>query len=140
MIPQYSIKIADYTYNLPEEKIAKFPLKERDKCKLLIFRDEKISEGIFSDVSELLDPSELLIVNNTKVIPARLEFQCTTNGVDIKEGNVIQFKVNGTAEDALRQINDHGYAIPYQTDNRPVVKIGVKFNADTRIPESWQIG
>ena len=53
---------------------------------------------------------------------------------------VFEFKVNGTAEDALRQINDHGYAIPYQTDNRPVVKIGVKFNDDTRIPESWQIG
>jgi S-adenosylmethionine:tRNA ribosyltransferase-isomerase len=83
MIPQYSIKIADYTYNLPEEKIAKFPLKERDKCKLLIFRDEKISEGIFSDVSELLDPSELLIVNNTKVIPARLEF-FTENGARVE--------------------------------------------------------
>lgn len=83
MIPQYSIKIADYTYNLPEEKIAKFPLKERDKCKLLIFRDEKISEGIFSDVSELLDPSELLIVNNTKVIPARLEF-FTGNGARVE--------------------------------------------------------
>ncbi len=53
---------------------------------------------------------------------------------------VFEFKVNGTAEDALRQIDDQGYAIPYQTDHRPVVKIGVKFNADTRIPESWQMG
>ncbi|MBQ3658246.1 MAG: S-adenosylmethionine:tRNA ribosyltransferase-isomerase [Bacteroidales bacterium] len=74
MIPQQSIKIADYTYNLPDEKIAKFPLKERDKCKLLIYNNKTITEGIFSDVEELLEKDSLLVVNNTKVIPARLEF------------------------------------------------------------------
>lgn len=74
MIPQQSIKIADYTYNLPDEKIAKFPLKERDKCKLLIYKDKEISEGVFSDITKLLDKDSLLVVNNTKVIPARLEF------------------------------------------------------------------
>lgn len=52
---------------------------------------------------------------------------------------VFELKVSGTAEEALRQIDNQGYAIPYQTDSRPVVKIGVKFNADTRIPENWLI-
>ena len=83
MIPQQSIKIADYTYNLPDEKIAKFPLKERDKCKLLIYKDKEISEGVFSDITDLLDKDSLLVVNNTKVIPARLEF-FTENGARIE--------------------------------------------------------
>jgi hypothetical protein len=50
---------------------------------------------------------------------------------------VFEMKVNGTAEEALHQINDRSYALPYQTDGRPVVKVGVKFNAETRTPESW---
>lgn len=50
---------------------------------------------------------------------------------------VFEMKVNGTAEEALQQIDDRSYALPYQTDGRPVVKVGVKFNAETRTPESW---
>ena len=52
---------------------------------------------------------------------------------------VLELKVNGTAEEALEQIDSRSYAIPYQTDGRRVVKIGVKFNPDTRIPENWVI-
>ncbi len=52
---------------------------------------------------------------------------------------VFELKVNGTAEDALAQIDDKGYAIPYETDGRKVVKVGVKFNVDTRAPEDWII-
>lgn len=47
---------------------------------------------------------------------------------------VFEMKVNDTAINAL-QIDDRGYAIPYQTDGRRVVKVGVKFNAETRVPE-----
>lgn len=50
---------------------------------------------------------------------------------------VFELKVNGTAMEALQQIDDKGYAIPYQADGRRVVKVGVKFNADTRVPEEW---
>ena len=42
-------------------------------------------------------------------------------------------------QQALDQINSKGYAIPYQTDRRKVVKVGVKFNPDTRVPEDWVI-
>lgn len=53
---------------------------------------------------------------------------------------VFELKVNGTAREALTQIDDRSYAIPYQTESKKVVKVGVKFNADTRIPEEWVIG
>ena len=52
---------------------------------------------------------------------------------------VFELKVNGTAEQALEQIDDRGYAIPYQADGRRVVKVGVKFNPDTRVPEEWSM-
>jgi hypothetical protein len=52
---------------------------------------------------------------------------------------VFEMKVHGTAEEALAQIDDKEYAIPYQTDGRKVVKVGVKFNIDTRAPEEWII-
>ena len=52
---------------------------------------------------------------------------------------VFELKVNGTAQEALAQIDEKGYAIPYQTEDKRVVKVGVKFNADTRVPEEWVI-
>jgi len=52
---------------------------------------------------------------------------------------VFELKVNGTAQEALQQIDGKSYAIPYQTDGRPVVKVGVKFDAEKRVPEEWVI-
>ena len=52
---------------------------------------------------------------------------------------VFELKVNGTAQEALAQIDDRGYAIPFETDNRRVVKVGVKFDVDTRVPQEWAI-
>ena len=52
---------------------------------------------------------------------------------------VFELKVNGTAQQALAQIDQNGYAIPYQAEGRKVVKVGVKFNAETRVPEDWII-
>ena len=53
---------------------------------------------------------------------------------------VFEFKVEGTAQEALEQIDSHDYALPYQSGGRRVVKVGVKFNADDRVPESWVVG
>ena len=50
---------------------------------------------------------------------------------------VFELKTNGTAKEALEQIDQNSYAIPYQSDGRKVVKVGVKFNAETRVPEEW---
>lgn len=52
---------------------------------------------------------------------------------------VFELKVNGTAQEALQQINSNNYAITYQTDGRQVVKVGVKFDAEKRIPQEWTI-
>lgn len=48
-------------------------------------------------------------------------------------------KVSGTAQEALKQIDDKGYAIPYRTDGKAVVKVGVKFDKNTRTPEDWVV-
>lgn len=69
------IKIADYTYNLPDERIAKYPLAQRDDSKLLIFKDSKILESKFSNLSAILPHGSLMVFNNTKVVPARLLFK-----------------------------------------------------------------
>ena len=66
------ININDYDYPLPDERIAKFPLEERDSSKLLIYRGGEISQRHFSDIADVLPEGSLLIFNNTKVVRARL--------------------------------------------------------------------
>lgn len=66
------ININDYDYPLPDERIAKFPLSERDKSKLLVYRGGEILERHFSDIPEMLPEGSLLVFNNTKVVRARL--------------------------------------------------------------------
>lgn len=72
------IAIADYDYPLPEERIAKFPLSERDQSKLLMCRQGQIGESQFCHLPELLPSETLLVFNNTKVIHARLLFRKPT--------------------------------------------------------------
>ena len=66
------ININDYNYPLPDERIAKFPLDERDSSKLLVYRKGTISERKFRDLGEELGEGKLLVFNNTKVVRARL--------------------------------------------------------------------
>lgn len=72
------ILIDDFDYNLPDERIAKYPLQERDRSKLLIYRDAEISEDIFLNAVNHLPEKALLVYNNTRVIHARLMFQKIT--------------------------------------------------------------
>jgi len=72
------IYIADYNYPLPDERIAKYPLAERDRSKLLVYRDGKVTEDRFYNVGDYIAPHSLLIYNNTRVIQARLEFHKPT--------------------------------------------------------------
>jgi S-adenosylmethionine:tRNA ribosyltransferase-isomerase len=73
MIPL--IKIEDYNYPLPDDRIAKYPLKERDESKLLRYRDGKVDEFIFKQIPSLLPSDSLMIFNDTKLVPARLHFR-----------------------------------------------------------------
>ncbi len=72
------ISIEAYDYPLPEDRIAKYPLAERDASKLLVLKDNVISESQFKHVGEYLPKDALLVFNETKVIRARLQFHKTT--------------------------------------------------------------
>jgi len=74
------IRIIDYNYALPEEKIAKYPLSERHLSKLLVYEAGKMTEDTYLQVHEYLPAKSLLIFNNTKVVAARLLFQKITGG------------------------------------------------------------
>ena len=70
-----NINIKDYNYELPDTRIAKYPLEERDQSKLLEFRDSCITEHIFRDLPGLLPDNAIMVFNDTKVVPARLHFR-----------------------------------------------------------------
>lgn len=72
MIPD--IRIEDYNYPLPDERIAKYPLAERDSSKLLRYVDGKVDEHTFRDITEFLPDNAIMAFNDTKVVPARLHF------------------------------------------------------------------
>ncbi len=72
------ILIEEYNYPLPDERIAKYPLANRDQSKLLVYRDGQVSEDRFDHIGDYLPADSLLIYNNTRVIQARLEFHKTT--------------------------------------------------------------
>ena len=84
MLPNVkNISINDFTYLLPDERIAKYPLEKRDESKLLVYQNEVISDFKFNQISSILDENALLISNETKVIAARLLFQ-TSSGANIE--------------------------------------------------------
>ena len=69
------IQIRDYNYPLPDERIAKFPLPERDSSKLLVYKSGEVSEDCFRSLPQYLPKGALMVFNNTKVIRARLHFR-----------------------------------------------------------------
>lgn len=69
------IRIEDYNYNLQDNRIAKYPLPERDASKLLSYSDGNVTEYKFREISNLIPEGSLMIFNDTKVVPARLHFQ-----------------------------------------------------------------
>lgn len=75
-----SLRIADYDYPLPEERIARYPLAQRDAAKLLIYRDGVIEEDIFRHIALRIPEGSTLVLNTAKVVRARLLFQKPTGG------------------------------------------------------------
>lgn len=73
--------IKDFFYELPEERIAKFPLTQRDESKLLIYKDGKMTEDIYYRLDKYIPAESLMVFNNTKVVQARLLFQKSTGSV-----------------------------------------------------------
>lgn len=69
-----NIKIDDYMYDLPEDRIAKYPLDQRDSSKLLVYNKGKVSKDFFTNINRYADFNSTFVFNNTKVIQARLKF------------------------------------------------------------------
>lgn len=85
MVDIKDIRIEEFNYPLPDERIAKYPLTERDKCKLLVRQQNgNISEHIFCELPELLPHDSILVYNNTRVINARLRFHKGEGGALIE--------------------------------------------------------
>ena len=76
--PAYNLNISDYTYQLPDSRIARFPLNERDSSKLLIFRNNLITTDVFSNLPDYFCENDMLTFNNSRVIRARIEMMKET--------------------------------------------------------------
>lgn len=76
MLPD--LRLDQFQYDLPDERIARFPLPKRDQSKLLVYKEGQISHRQFYDLPDLLPADSFLVFNNTKVIPARLLFTKST--------------------------------------------------------------
>lgn len=75
------IRIQDYSYELPQERIAQFPLEKRHESRLLIWENQEIHESTYADIANHLPERTTLVFNNTKVIEARILFQKETGGI-----------------------------------------------------------
>jgi len=80
MLNSRAMQTADFDFHLPQELIAQIPLEQRTASRLLRVRGDKISDHQFSNLTDFLHPNDLLVFNNTKVIPARLYGQKETGG------------------------------------------------------------
>ena len=76
------MRTEDYDYDLPEELIAQHPEEKRDHSRLMVLdRDKRsIEDRIFSDIGEYLKPGDLLVINDTRVLPARLHGKRESGG------------------------------------------------------------
>ena len=80
MLNSRAMKTSDFDFNLPEELIAQYPLEQRTASRLLQVSDGSLVDRIFTDITDLLNPNDLLIFNNTRVIPARMHGEKDTGG------------------------------------------------------------
>lgn len=76
-----AIDLGSYTYDLPDDRIAKYPMEVRDQSKLMVYKGGEISHLRFSDITSQLPANTLLVFNDTKVIPARAHFRKETGAI-----------------------------------------------------------
>ena len=93
------IQISDYNYELPDERIAKFPKEQRDHSKLLLYRQGEVGEDMFYNLPKYLPKGALMVMNNTRVIQARLHFR-KTNEKGENTGALIEIFLLEPAEPA----------------------------------------
>ena len=81
MIEPKQIHIADYTYDLPSERIAKYPLENREESKLLVYKNGTLTDSLFKNIIQFIPASSIIVSNNSRVIPARIFFKKETGAV-----------------------------------------------------------
>ena len=110
-----TLKTSDFYYDLPEELIAQFPSEQRDGCRLMVLdkKSGEIQHKIFSDIIDYLNPEDILVVNSSKVIPARLI------GTTEKTGSEIELLL-------LRQLDSGEWETLVRPGKR--AKLGARFN------------
>ena len=101
------ICISDYNYPLPDERIAKFPLAERDHSKLLLYKHGVITEDVFYNLPNYLPKGALMVFNNTKVIQARMHFRKDTGALIEVLWNLPSQRIMNSC--FRRTINAHGF-------------------------------
>jgi S-adenosylmethionine:tRNA ribosyltransferase-isomerase len=113
--PETDLETHDFYYDLPEELIAQFPSEERDGCRLMVLdrENKKIEHKIFRDIIDYLRPEDMLVVNSSKVIPARLL------GVTEKTGSSMELLL-------LRILEDGTWETLVRPGKR--AKVGARFN------------
>jgi len=74
------VHISDIDYDLPDELIAQKPIEPRDSARLLVHRDQQIQHRVVSELPEFVGPGDVIVVNDTRVLPARLALQRKTGG------------------------------------------------------------
>lgn len=102
------IDIKDYSYHLPEDRIAKFPLEKRDESKLLVYNDQQITDAVFTQLHQYLPENSLIVFNNTKVIHARILFERVT-------GALIEVF-------CLEPLHPHDYVVAFNTTHSCIWK------------------
>ena len=107
------IDINEFDYDLPDGRIAKFPLPERSSSKLLVYRGGEISEAHFADMGDVLPAGQLLVFNNTKVIRARIVMHKLSGAridVDERKQQPLDFALWKEARLMLGENYSTGYA------------------------------
>lgn len=83
-----TLQIQDFSYELPDAKIAQHPLQNRDESKLLVYQAGNIEDKQFFNLPELLDSNALMVFNDTKVVQVRLQFERATGSKKIGRAHV----------------------------------------------------
>ncbi|MDE6440490.1 MAG: S-adenosylmethionine:tRNA ribosyltransferase-isomerase, partial [Bacteroidales bacterium] len=103
--PQRHIDIADYRYPLPEERIALYPSAERDASKLLVYRGGEVRESCFARLGDFLPADTLLVMNDTKVVHARLVFHKGVDAASVPELAALGARIEIFCLEPLRPVD-----------------------------------
>ncbi|MDR1369620.1 MAG: S-adenosylmethionine:tRNA ribosyltransferase-isomerase, partial [Dysgonamonadaceae bacterium] len=126
------IRIEEYNYDLPDERIAKFPLAQRDRSKLLIYRNGDIEEDLFFNLADRIPSNSLLIFNNTRVIQARMIFQKETGAqIEIfclEPGDPVDYALNFSQKDSCSWLCLLGNAKRWK-EGQLIKKVGTQSTA-----------